>query len=56
VKELVTDISEVLMDLGLAPIQWIPHLPSKARYMLEVMGAILEWLREVPASVVEDWT
>jgi hypothetical protein len=59
VKELatlVTSISEVLVDLGLAPIWWIPQLSSKAWAMLEVVGTVLERLREVPASTIEAWT
>jgi hypothetical protein len=50
---LVTDISVVIVDQGLDPIQWIPQVPSKARYVLEVVGAVLEQLCEVPSSVIE---
>jgi hypothetical protein len=39
---LVIDISGVLMDLGLDPIQWIPQLLRKAQDMLEMVGVILE--------------
>jgi hypothetical protein len=39
---LVTDISGVLVDLGLDPIQWIPQVLSEARHVLEAAGVVLE--------------
>jgi hypothetical protein len=49
---LMTNISKVLMDLGLSPIQGIPQVRNKAREVLKVTGSILERLREVPTSSV----
>jgi hypothetical protein len=49
---LMTNISKVLMDLGLSPIQGIPQVRNKAQEVLKVTGSILERLREVPTSSV----
>jgi hypothetical protein len=43
---LVGDISEVLVDLGMPPKLGIPQDPSTAGNVLEVVGTILERLRE----------
>jgi hypothetical protein len=49
---LMTNISKVLMDLGLSPIQGVPQVRNKAREVLKVTGSILERLREVPTSSI----
>jgi hypothetical protein len=45
---LVADISTVLVDLGLAPIQGIPQVPNKARVVLKAMGVPGRLLRCSP--------
>jgi hypothetical protein len=47
---LVADISKVLVDLGLAPIEGMSQVPNKAREVLKAADSILEHLREVRAS------
>jgi hypothetical protein len=49
---LVTSISKVLMDLGLAPICGIPQVLNKAQFMLEVVGSVLERMHKVPTSSI----
>jgi hypothetical protein len=47
---LVRDVSEVMADLGMPPISRIPWDPCVADDILEVVGIILECLREAYAS------
>jgi hypothetical protein len=52
---LVRDISKVLVDLGMPCILGIPRDPRMANDILEVMGVILERLREAYASSHDPW-
>jgi hypothetical protein len=46
----VVKTSKALADLVLPPIQGFPQVSRKAREVLEVMGIMLECLREAHAS------
>jgi hypothetical protein len=53
--ELVTEVSNTLVDLGTLPIQNIPQLPKMTQEVLAVVGLILERLREEHASSAGPW-
>jgi hypothetical protein len=46
---LVGDISKVLVDLSMSPIPRIPQGPSNDIDILEIVGTVLELLREAYA-------
>jgi hypothetical protein len=47
---LARDVFEVLVDLGMPPIQGIPQDPGMTSDIFEVVGVILEHLQEAYAS------
>jgi hypothetical protein len=54
-SQLVMDISDALIDLGVFPIRDIPLCPKSAQDVLAVVDPILECLREEHASVADPW-
>jgi hypothetical protein len=48
-------ISNILVDLGLLPIQDIPQLPKSTRELLSVVDLILKRLQEALASGAGSW-
>jgi hypothetical protein len=55
VSQWVVRISNVLVDLGLMPVQDIPQLPKSAREVLPVVDLVLKCLQEALASGVGPW-
>jgi hypothetical protein len=51
----VIKISDVLVDLGMLPIQDIPQLSKLAQEVLPVVDLILERIKEVVASSASPW-
>jgi hypothetical protein len=54
-SQLVMEISDALVDLGMFPIRDIPWHPKTTQGVLVVVGLILELLREEHASDVGPW-
>jgi hypothetical protein len=54
-SQLVVEISNALVDLGMLPVPDIPHLPKSAHKVLMVASLLLERMREVQASGTGPW-
>jgi hypothetical protein len=53
--QLVMGISNALTNLGMLPVQDIPHLPKLAQEVLAATGLLLECLREAQTSDAGPW-
>jgi hypothetical protein len=54
-SQLVMEIYEALVDLGMLPIWDIPHLPKSAQEVLRVAGLLLEHMSDAQASGAGPW-
>jgi hypothetical protein len=54
-SQLVREISDALVNLGVIPIWDIPQHPKLAQDVLTAVGLVLERLREEHASSVDPW-